>query len=77
MRKSKAKNLHAGKTLGQAGVTPRLTAFSRPKFCGVTPACHAGSVTMFCPRAYRDVFNRVCGEETISTEERREFRWQY
>jgi hypothetical protein len=34
-------------------------------------------VTMFCPRAYRDVFNRVCGEETISTEERREFRWQY
>jgi hypothetical protein len=41
----------AGKTLKRAGATPLLTAFSRPKFCGVAPARHAGSVTVFCPRA--------------------------
>jgi hypothetical protein len=46
MRKAKAKNLHAGKTLGWAGATPLLTAFSRPKFGGVAPARHAGSVTV-------------------------------
>ena len=40
MRKAKAKNLHAGKTLGWAGATPLLTAFSRPKFGGVAPARH-------------------------------------
>ena len=51
MRKAKAKKLHAGKTLGGAGATPLLTAFSRPKFSGVAPARHAGSVTVFCPRA--------------------------
>ncbi len=43
--------MHAAKTLGWAGATPLLTAFSRPKFCGVAPARHAGSVTVFCPRA--------------------------
>jgi hypothetical protein len=43
--------MHAGKTLGWAGATPDLGAFSRPKFRGVAPARHAGSVTMFCPRA--------------------------
>ena len=37
MRKLKAMKLHAGKTLGWAGATPLLTAFSRPKFCGVAP----------------------------------------
>ena len=51
MRKAKAKKLHAGKTLGRAGATPLLTAFSRPKFGGVAPARHAESVTVFCPRA--------------------------
>jgi hypothetical protein len=59
MRKSKVKNLHAGKTLGWAGATPLLTAFSRPKFRGDAPARHAGSVTVFCPRAYRDVSNPI------------------
>jgi len=44
-------NLGAGKTTDWAGATPLLTAFSRPKFCGVAPARHAGSVTVFWPRA--------------------------
>ena len=43
--------MHAAKTLGWEGATPLLTAFSRPKFCGVAPARHAGSVTVFWPRA--------------------------
>jgi len=42
-------NLAAGKTACWAGATPLLTAFSRPKFRG--PARHAGSVTVFWPRA--------------------------
>ncbi len=42
--------MHAGKTLGWAGATRILTAFSRPKFYGVAPARHAGIVTVFCPR---------------------------
>jgi hypothetical protein len=32
--------MHAARTLGWAGATPLLTAFSRPKFCGVAPARH-------------------------------------
>jgi hypothetical protein len=59
MRTAKAKNLHAGKTLGWAGATPLLGAFSRPKYRGVAPARHAGSVTVFCPRACRDVIGPV------------------
>jgi len=43
--------MHAAKTLGRAGATPLLTAFSRPKLRGVAPARHAGSVTVFWPRA--------------------------
>jgi hypothetical protein len=43
--------MHAGKTLRRPGATPLLTAFSRPKFRGVAPARHAGSVTVFWPRA--------------------------
>ncbi len=57
--------MHAGKTLGWAGATPFWTAFSRPKVFGVAPAHHAGSVPLFCPRAYKDVSNRECVEETI------------
>jgi len=52
--------MRAGKTLGWAGATPELTAFSRPKFFGVAPARHAGSVTVFCPRAYTDVSKPAC-----------------
>ncbi len=47
--------MHAGKTLRRLGATPLLTAFSRPDQSGVAPARHAGSVTVFLPRAYRDV----------------------
>jgi hypothetical protein len=57
--------MHAGKTLGWAGATPFGTAFSRPKFSGVAPAYHAGSVTVFCPRAYKAVSKRESVEETI------------
>lgn len=63
--------MHAAKTLGWAGATPILTAFSRPKFRGVAPARHAGSVTVFWPRAYRDVSNPQCREEAMSNTERR------
>ncbi len=77
MRKTKAKKLHAGKTLGRAGATPLLAAFSRPKFHGVAPARHRGTVTVFCPRAYTDVINPECRQVTISNEERRKSRWQY
>ncbi len=65
MRKPKRTDLHAGKTLGWAGATPFWTASSRPKFLGVAPAHHACCVIVFCPRAYRDVSNRECVEETI------------
>lgn len=49
--------MHAGKTLRRPGATPLLTAFSRPNQIGVAPARHAGSVTVFWPRAYRDVID--------------------
>jgi hypothetical protein len=74
MREAKAKKLHAGKTLGWAGATPLWTAFSRPKVCGVAPARHRGTVTVFYPRAYTDVINPKCGEATISNTERRKSR---
>ncbi len=77
MRKGKAKKLHAGKTLGWAGATPLLTAFSRPNQSEVAPARHAGSVTVFCPRAYTDVIKPECREETIPNYERRKCGWQY
>ena len=51
--------MHAAKTLGWAGATPLLTAFSRPKFYGVAPARHAGSVTVFSPRAGRNVIGPI------------------
>ena len=68
--------MHAAKTLGWAGATPLSTAFSRPKFCGVAPARHRGTVTVFWPRAYADVSNRECREAAISNAERRASRWQ-
>jgi len=67
--------MHAGKTLGWAGATPLLTAFSRPKFHGVAPARHARSVTVFCPRAYTDAINPESREEAIPINERRKCRW--
>ena len=76
MRKAKAKKLHAGKTLGWAGATPLLTAFSRPKFHGVAPARRAGSVTVSCPRAYRNVFDPKSRDEEILIAERRRSQCQ-
>jgi hypothetical protein len=67
----------AGKTPKRAGATPLLTAFSRPKFRGVAPARHSGSVAVFCPRAYIDVINPECIEETIQINKRRKSQWQY
>ena len=67
----------AQKRSNLAGATPLLTAFSRPKFCGVAPARHRGTVTVFCPRAYTDVINPECREETIPNNERRKYPWQY
>ena len=69
--------MHVAKTLGWAGATPLLTAFSRPKFCGVAPARPEPLGAVFCPRAYKDVIDRECCEETISSIERRKSRWQY
>jgi hypothetical protein len=43
--------MHAAKTLRWAGATPLCAAFSRPKNRGIAPARHAGSVTVFWPRA--------------------------
>ncbi|SRR6266852_8547637 len=51
MRTTQRVTLYVSKSLIWAGATPLLTAFSRPKFCGVAPARHAGSVTVFWPRA--------------------------
>jgi len=55
--------MHAGKTLRRPGATPLLTAFSRPNQSGVAPARHAGSVTVFCARAYRDVINPIAASK--------------
>jgi hypothetical protein len=49
--------MHAGKTLGWAGATPLLTAFSRPKFRGVAPARIEPLDAVFCSREYTDVIN--------------------
>ena len=43
------------KTPDWAGAAPLLCVFSRPKFRGVAPARYAGSVTVFCPRAQREL----------------------
>ena len=39
------------KTPKRAGATPLLGASSRPKYRGIAPARHAGSVTVFWPLA--------------------------
>ncbi len=56
--------MHAGKTLGWAGATPLLGAFSRPKYRGIAPARPQQLGAVFCPRAYKDVSQSECGEET-------------
>jgi hypothetical protein len=60
MGKTKATDLHAGKTLGWAGATPFWTAFSRPKFFGVAPARPEQLGAVFCPRAYGEAIIPEC-----------------
>jgi hypothetical protein len=43
--------MHAAKTLGWAGATPLLTAFSRPNQSGVAPARPEQLGAVFWPRA--------------------------
>ena len=43
--------MHAGKTLGWAGATPLLGAFSRPKVLGIAPARIEPLDALFCLRA--------------------------
>jgi hypothetical protein len=69
--------MHAGKILRWAGATPLLAAFSRPNACGVAPARHPETVTMFCPRAYRDESNPECKAQEIPITERSKRRWQF
>lgn len=59
--------MHAAKTLGWAGATPLLTAFSRPKQSGVAPARHHRTVTVFLPRACRDVSGRTTESKQYRT----------
>jgi hypothetical protein len=58
MRKAKAKNLHAGKTLGWAGATPsrRKIAARSLRASGVTPAsCCWNTQLVFWPRRKRGI----------------------
>ena len=61
MRGKRWATLYAAKSLNWAGATPLLTAFNRPKFLGVAPAHHAGSVTVFWPRTGR---RPACGGQS-------------
>src|SRR6266851_5116537 len=60
----------------RAGATPLLTAFSRLKFCGVAPARHAGSVTMFWRAQESENVNRNTGRKTKPTRRKRRTTWQ-
>ena len=57
--------------------TPFWPAFSRPKFFGVAPARHGYTVTVFCPRAYKDVSNLESRAVSIPNLERSNHQWQY
>ncbi len=59
--------MHEAKTLGWAGATPLLTAFSRPNQSGIAPARHAGSVTVFLPRACREVIGPIADSKQSRT----------
>jgi hypothetical protein len=50
--------LGAGKTPDWAGATPLLTAFTRPKFCGVAPARHHRTVTVFA-RVHTEMYSTL------------------
>jgi hypothetical protein len=77
MRKPKAKNMHAGKTLGWAGATPLFDGFQPPKVLWgrSRPSPRNGDrVLSACiQRCNRPEYR----EEMISDKERRKSRWQY
>jgi hypothetical protein len=77
MPKTRATDLHAGKTLRWAGATPLLGAFSRPKYRGIAPARTEQLGAVFCPRAYKDVSNPESRTVSIPNLERSNPRWQY
>lgn len=75
MDKTKAKTLHAGKTLRRAGATPLLTAFSRPKLFGVAPARHARKRDRVLPACIQRCKQARMQEQTILNTRRRKLRW--
>ncbi len=52
-------NLDAGKTPSWAGATPLFRLPAAQKVRGVAPARHAGSVTVFCRRAQRELLRKT------------------
>jgi hypothetical protein len=52
-------NLDARKTLCWAGATPLFRLSAAQKVRGVAPARHAGSVTVFCRRAQRELLRKT------------------
>jgi hypothetical protein len=69
--------MHAAKTLGWAGATPLLTAFSRPNQSGVAPARHQTTVTVFFAACIQRCKQTDCGVQTATNLGRRKFRWQF
>ena len=63
--------MHAAKTLGWAGATPLLTAFSRPKFRGIAPARPGPLGAMFWPHAYKDAIGQQQKGRQFQNTERR------
>ena len=59
MRTSRWFALYAAKTLNWAGATPLLKAFTHPNQSGVAPARHQTAVTVFSPRACRNVIGPI------------------
>jgi hypothetical protein len=63
--------MHAGKTLGWAGATPLLTAYSRPKapWGRSRPSLNTGDRVL--PACIQTVFDLKCRGKTIRIAERR------
>ena len=69
--------MDAGKTLGWAGATPELTAFSRPKFFGVAPAHHARGRDRVLPACKSRRKQSVMRSIVHSEVEKEEDTWQF
>ena len=57
--------MHAAKTLGWAGATPLLAAFSRPNQSEVAPARPEQPGAVFLPRACRDVIGPIAESKQL------------